>query len=175
MWFNFFQITDYFLINKRPLGHIAHLRKQFKPLYHNVHSENREKTLWEFIGSSFEQTWIPFTQGCFVPRLVEIGPVVLEKKILHIFTISKLSPLGKGQGLSFEKIWIPFTQGSWEEVENRKSLQTERQTDAGWKAIRKAHLSFQLRWAKKMGFQVIYKGCSICNVYCMVPQNNLSK
>ena len=26
---------------------------------------------------SFEQTWIPFTQGCFVPSLVEIGPVVL--------------------------------------------------------------------------------------------------
>ena len=30
---------------------------------------------------SFEQTWISFTQGCFVPCLVEIGPVVLEKKI----------------------------------------------------------------------------------------------
>ena len=51
-------------------------------LYHNVDSENKEKTLWEFIGSSFEQTWIPFTQGCFVLRLVEIGPVVLEKNIL---------------------------------------------------------------------------------------------
>ena len=25
--------------------------------------------------------WIPFTQGCFVPSLVEIGPVVLEKKM----------------------------------------------------------------------------------------------
>ena len=31
-------------------------------------------------GPSFEQTWIPSTQGCFVPTLVEIGPVVLEKK-----------------------------------------------------------------------------------------------
>ena len=31
-------------------------------------------------GPSFEQTWIPFTYGCFVPSLVEIGPVVLEKK-----------------------------------------------------------------------------------------------
>ena len=51
-------------------------------LYHNVDSENKEKTLWEFIGSSFEQTWIPFTQGCFVPSLVEIGPVLPEKKIL---------------------------------------------------------------------------------------------
>ena len=36
-------------------------------------------TLWEFIGFSFEETWIPFIQGCFVPSLVEIGPVVLEK------------------------------------------------------------------------------------------------
>ena len=79
------------------MGHIAHLRKQFNFIkqilsYRNVDSENKEKTLWEFIGSSFEQTWIPFTQGCFVPRLVEIGPVVLEKKIFKfhqcIFTIS---------------------------------------------------------------------------------------
>ena len=36
-----------------------------------------------------------------------------------------------------------WPSGSWEEVENRKSLQTDRQ-----QAVRKAHLSFQLRWAK---------------------------
>ena len=34
----------------------------------------------------FEQIWIPFTQGCFVPSLVEIGPVVLEKKI-HMWKV----------------------------------------------------------------------------------------
>ena len=28
----------------------------------------------------FEQNGIPFIQGCFVPSLVEIDPVVLEKK-----------------------------------------------------------------------------------------------
>ena len=33
------------------------------------------------LAPSFEETWIPFTQGCFVPSLVEIGPVVLEKKM----------------------------------------------------------------------------------------------
>ena len=58
-------------------------------------------------GHSFEQTWIPFTQGCFVTSLVEIGSVVLEKKIFKfwqcIFAISQLSPLGKGQGPSFEQ------------------------------------------------------------------------
>ena len=30
--------------------------------------------VWPFI-------LIPFTQGCFVPNVVEIGPVVLEKKM----------------------------------------------------------------------------------------------
>ena len=32
-------------------------------------------------GPSFERTWIPFSQGCFVPSLVKIGPVFLEKKM----------------------------------------------------------------------------------------------
>ena len=32
-------------------------------------------------GPSFEETWISVTQECFVPSLVEIGPVVLKKKM----------------------------------------------------------------------------------------------
>ena len=43
-------------------------------------------------GTSFEQSWIPFTQKCFVPCFVKIGSVVLEKNIFKfhqcIFTIS---------------------------------------------------------------------------------------
>ena len=54
-------------------------------------------------------------QECFVSSLIEICPVVLEAKIFKchqcIFTISKLSPLGKGRDPSFEQTWIPFTQG----------------------------------------------------------------
>ena len=81
-------------------------------LYHNIDSENKEKTLWEFIGSSFEQTWIPFTQGCFVPRLVEIGPVVLEKKILKfrkcVFSLFRnYLPLEKGWALHLNKLESP--------------------------------------------------------------------
>ena len=34
---------------------------------------------------AFEQTWIPFTQECFVPNLVDIGPAVLKKKILKFY------------------------------------------------------------------------------------------
>ena len=37
--------------------------------------------LWEGCGPSFDQTWIPFTQECFEPILVDFGPVVLKKKI----------------------------------------------------------------------------------------------
>ena len=33
-------------------------------------------------GPSFEQSWLPFTQGCIVPSLVEFGPVGLEKDFL---------------------------------------------------------------------------------------------
>ena len=36
-------------------------------------------SLGKDLGSSFEQTLIPFTQECFVSSLVEIDPVVLEK------------------------------------------------------------------------------------------------
>ena len=74
-------------------------------------------------GPSFEQTWIPSTQGCFVSSLVEIGTVVLEKKM---------------------KMWKVYRQ-----TDGRTDGQTDRQTDDGRKVIRKAHLSFQLRWAKK--------------------------
>ena len=88
-------------------------------LYHNADSENKEKNLWEFIGSSFEQTWNPFTQGCFVPSLVEIDQVVLEKKM---------------------KMWKVYRQTDG---------QTDRRRTTGDQ--KKAHLSFQLRWAKYHG------------------------
>ena len=76
------------------MGHIAHLRKQFKSIntydYIITLIKRRKKTLltsWEFIGSSFDQTWITFTQECFVPSWVEIGPVVMEKKIFKYFQL----------------------------------------------------------------------------------------
>ena len=59
--------------------------------------------------SPWKLVW-PFMWTNFVPSLVEIGPVVLEKMI---------------------KLWKVY-----------------RQTDR-WQAIRKAHLCFQLKWAKK--------------------------
>ena len=46
------------------------------------------------------------------------------------------------------KFCLNWSSGSWEEDEIVKSLQTDGQTDGGWQVIRKANLSFQLRWAK---------------------------
>ena len=52
-------------------------------------------------GPSFEQTGIPITQGCFVPSLVEIGLLVLEKKIFWLLRNYHL--FQKGRGPSFEE------------------------------------------------------------------------
>ena len=57
---------------------------------------------WNRRGLSIEQTWIPITQGWFVLSSVEIGPMVLEKKM---------------------KMWKVYRQ-----TERR----TDRQTDDRW-------------------------------------------
>ena len=70
---------------KRSTGHIAHQRKQFKSIttYDYIITLIRRKkplsSFWELYGSLFEQTLIPFSQGCFVQSLVETVPVALEK------------------------------------------------------------------------------------------------
>ena len=83
--------------------------KQWFYIYHGIGPVVLKKTILKFCqcnfpllllspfgnkhGTSFKQTWIPFTKGCYVPRLVEIGPLVLEKIIeicQCIFTISYL-------------------------------------------------------------------------------------
>ena len=85
-------------------------------IYQCIFTISLLSSLWKGQDSSFEQTWVLITQGCCVPSLVEIIPVVLEKKILKynqlIFAtcISWLSPLGKRQGPSFEQTLIDLHQ-----------------------------------------------------------------
>ena len=65
-------------------------------------------TLGKMRSPAFEEILIPFTQQCFVPSLVDIGPVVLEKKIFifhqYIFAISYFLLFKKGTTHSFEYI-----------------------------------------------------------------------
>ena len=111
---------------KRPIGHNAHVRKLFENLQTHMIitmlTKRRKTSLfikfwWELNGSSFEQTWFPFTKGCTVAGLVENVPVVLEEKIFKfcecIFARLVLSLLGKGWHPLFVHVQtlIPFTQG----------------------------------------------------------------
>ena len=67
-------------------------------------------TLLELNGSSFEQTWIPFDQGCFEPNLAEISRVVLEKKLnfVNVFSLFRYNPsLEKGGVLHLNKLESP--------------------------------------------------------------------
>ena len=108
--------------------------------------------------SLFEQSWIPFTQGWFVPSLIEFGPVVLKIfffKFQCFLLFRYHLPLGKGDPLHLHKfelsspkddlyqVWLKLAQWFRRRSGKCKCLQTD-----GQRAIRIAHLSFQLRWAK---------------------------
>ena len=102
------------------MGHNAHLRKilenQLTQMIIIMWIKRKKPslfTLWELNGSSFKGTGIPFTQVSFVPSLVEIGPVFIDKIFflsMYLCYFIIISPWKKG-GSSFEQIWIPFTQG----------------------------------------------------------------
>ena len=57
------------------------LKKNLSKCFQCISNISLLTLIRRYRGPSFEQTWIPFThgQGCFVPSLVETGPVVLEK------------------------------------------------------------------------------------------------
>ena len=117
-----FQREKLYLNNiKRTIGNIAHLRKVPTNkhictklwLYHNIDQERNTlliRILMVFIYTLFtRKDWDPFTRGCFVPSLIEIDLIALEKNIskFHkcVFAILLLSSLGK----AFEQTWNPFT------------------------------------------------------------------
>ena len=80
--------------------------------YYNFDKEKKNSlfTLWELNGS-LEQTWKPFTKGCTVLELVEIGPVVIEifKFCQCIFVISLLS-LPKD---AMCQVWLKLAEWFW--------------------------------------------------------------
>ena len=137
-------------------------------------------------GTSFEQIWITFTQGCFVSRFVEIGPVVLKKKMFKvcicILAISLLSPLEKEHDPSFEQIWIPITQGCFlpslveigpvvlEKMKmwkfyRRTDRQTDRRRTTGDQES-SLELSAHVRLKR---FFFLYSETSMLSLWCLVP------
>ena len=93
------------------------------------------KSIWPFIWTNLNPL---HNQGCFEPSFVEIGPMVLEKKIFKfrqgIFPILLLSLLGKGCGPSFEQTWIPsLPQVSLKLA--HKFVTTDRTTDSNMSTL----------------------------------------
>jgi hypothetical protein len=80
------------------------LEKKIFKWPHPIFAFLKLSPLWRGPGPLFEQFRIPFTQGWFMPSLIKIGLLVLEKIFKNfqcIFTLW-LSPLGEGQSPSFE-------------------------------------------------------------------------
>ena len=111
------------------------------------------------------QKWVLMPGRDKYETVWHIGPVVLEKIFKywqHIFAIyfDKISPWKRAGPFIWTNMnplypWMlcakfgwNWPSGFWVEVKNTKSLQTEGQTDDGWQAIGKGHLSLQLTWAK---------------------------
>ena len=106
------------------MGHIAHLRKVRKQLK-SINTfdyiimlikrrKNPLSTFWELMVLHLNKLESPSSPSCFVQNLVDIGSVVLEKKIFkfHSFFFrffSIISPW-KRAGPAFEQTWIPYTQ-----------------------------------------------------------------
>ena len=143
------------------MGHIAHLRNQFKSIHtfqqrYGYIIFGAEKTIISFLRiecSIFVKPWVLFNKWHFVPSLVKIGTVLLEKKIIQIslkylcyflfisslkrvwpFIWTNLNPLH--QRMLCAKFGLNWPSGSGEEYENVKSLLTDGQTDDGRQAIR---------------------------------------
>ena len=68
---------------------------------------------WKREGPLIWTNWILFTKEWFVQSLIEIGQVVLEKKIFKnvYFCNYVIISYWNRAGPSFKKFWIPFTQG----------------------------------------------------------------
>jgi hypothetical protein len=127
-------------------------------------------------GSWFSQLWFYITRGCFHISFSFPDLFVLRKKkfenFIIFFLISNYLPFKKILVLNFHnfessepknalyQVWSKLVQWFWrrsqkcEKFTDRQTTDArqtdDRQTDDRQKAIRKAHLSFQLRWAKNL-------------------------
>ena len=88
-------------------------------------------TLWDLNGSSFEQTWIPFTQGCFCQICLKLAQRFWRRRFSNFFNVFSLFcnyryiPLEKGWALHLNKlkssspkgalcqVWLKLVQWFW--------------------------------------------------------------
>ena len=113
-------------LNKRPMSHIAHLRKHFKSINTNDYIitliKRRKKNIINFmrIYWFFIWTWIPFTQGFFGPSFVEIGPVVLEK--MKMWKVYRQTDRQTTEDRWSEKLTWAFSSGELKTFPSNKQI-----------------------------------------------------
>ena len=62
-----------------------------------------QRLIWKKSGPPFVKNLVPFTEVGFVPILVEMGSVVLNKKLsLYFHHLSSITPNERGQSPPFE-------------------------------------------------------------------------
>lgn len=99
-------------------GRIGTFQKFSALKFQNNRRTNKIKTICPLIldlrvikkehGPPFEYCVIPFTQGCFVPSQVQIGPVILGNKISNNYNFfALLFLLGKLCGPSYKQLRSP--------------------------------------------------------------------
>ena len=138
--------------NKRPMGHIAHLKKQLNKhiwLYRNVDLEKKKKNIINFIiiycflhlkklespspKDALCQVWLKLAQWFWrteffnFVNIFSLFPNYLPLKKGGALQLKKLNPLHPG--ILCAKFGRNWPSGFGEEGENVKSLQTDRQTD----------------------------------------------
>ena len=175
------------------MGHIAHLREQFKSMntYDYMYNITLIKiwkeplsTFWESNASSFEQTWIPFHPKMLCAKLGWVGKVVwrwrfFKTSSMYFRYFVIISPW-KRTGPLFEQICNPIIQGCFVPIlveigpvvlEKKMKMGKVYDNDANDDGLRikfdqKSSLELRLRWAKKM-FKVM-KG--LPNVWISWPR-----
>ena len=124
-------------INKKPMGHIAHLRKTVQINKHVwlyiitliKRRKNPSFTLWKFNCSSFEQTWILFIQGCIVQVWLKLAQRFWRRRYFNFVNVfllfHKYLPWNKGRALHLNKlessspkdvlcqVWLKLAQWFW--------------------------------------------------------------
>ena len=105
-------------LSKRPMGYIAHLIPV--PIYENICAKlwlcpkiKRKKSsspCWELNGPLSINNWIPFTQRCTMPSLVDINLVVLHKKLIK-YEKSLQTDRHTTNGRRSEKLTSAFSSG----------------------------------------------------------------
>jgi hypothetical protein len=82
---------------------------------------------------------------------------------LHLYNLELYTPKD-----DLCQVRLKLAQWFWRRRRKCKSLQTDRQTDDRQRLIRKAHLTFQLRWAKNYSFVIILNIIRLIQIWSRV-------